>query len=142
MPASLRTFIRSTRVLAFGGPAPKLEMFIAALAMISGLWLLAPIETFSTSRGWDAAAKVAPEQVWGVAFCVAGLVAFIALVMNRKYLVMAALVGMVWLWSFLALMFYLSNPRGVAAVWAASIMLASLWSLFTRAHSGSGKWIE
>lgn len=140
MPKRLRPASQHARVLAFGGPAPKLELYLAIKSLAIGLWLLAPWETFASSRGWDAAARLAPENIWGAAFALVGGSLIAALVANRRYPTMALLALLVWMWVAIAYTFFVGNPRGIAALWTIWTALATVWCLLIRANAGRGSW--
>lgn len=104
------------------------EILGGVLAFWIGLWLILPWDTYAVSHQWSAAARVAPEFVWGLAFIIISGVKFAAIrsedrTWRRRTSLLLALS-----YAFLALMFALGDARGIALpVWG-TMACAHGWS--------------
>jgi hypothetical protein len=108
--------------MIFGGNLPAnrrnrlLEYLIAIVTSAWGLWLLNPIDSFSTSRAFDLMAKLAPESVWGATFGILGVILFTVAHCGGKQERRGALIVTMFSWIMISVFYYVGNPAGTAFI--------------------------
>ena len=108
----------------------KVSYLLALTALAWGLVLLNPTDTFSTSPAFSMMAQIAPEYVWGLLFSGFGVLQLIIIGRDHKHFKPISgyvqLLG-VFIWSMIALFFYIGNPRGTGFVPYITITFLSLF---------------
>ena len=123
-------------------------MLAAELAAFAGV-LIAPADTFASSRSYDVLAAIASERVWGAFIGAVAALRLIALTLNGTFprfsrvsplarSVCAALSGFIWF--TLALGFYKANPAGTGWGTYAICLLADLFLAMSVAGEAGAAW--
>lgn len=93
-----------------------LELWLAGLSLIWGLWVLSPFwDTFQSVRTYHIMSDVAPEWVWGLVMCLSAILNLFAMLRNHSILRRFALSGAVFIWFFISVSAGLSNYASPAA---------------------------
>lgn len=122
MLKKLRTIITNTN------PAP-LETILSFESVLLGMWLLLPMNTFSTANTFKMLAVWPGELAVGSILVCLGLARAYALVLKKTRLRWnIAVVGMV-VWSYIDLSFFISNPASTAVVTYFVFVILSAWIL-------------
>jgi hypothetical protein len=108
----------------------SLEFQNAWVAVLVGVYLLAPGETFGTAIGYRAFALLAPEAVWGAVFLVIGSAQLLAVlrdhVVGRR---LAAGLTAVLFGAYVA-GFLVSNPLSAAIPFVAPLVAGQVWAFY------------
>lgn len=108
----------------------SLEFQNALVAFLTGVYLLAPGETFATAAGYRTFALVAPEPVWGVTFLLIGSAQLAAtltdhIVGRRLTSGLTAVLFGVYVAGFLV-----SNPLSAAIPFVAPMVAGQVWAFY------------
>lgn len=104
-----------------------LEVYLAMAAMVWGIWVLLPFETFDPRIGAYTVLRLAPEWAWGVVFSAHGLGHWVSITRKDPMACYrAALSGSV-LWGIVLISFVIAAPLTTASPVYGLFVLASLW---------------
>ena len=108
----------------------KVSYLLALTALAWGLVLLNPVDTFSTSPAFSMMAQIAPEYIWGLLFLGLGILQLLVIECDKEHVKPISgyvqLLG-VFIWSMIALFFYIGNPHGTGFVPYITITFLSLF---------------
>jgi hypothetical protein len=109
------------------------ELSGGALKVAIGLWLLLPLDTFESSRSFEAL-TILPEWAWGtLLLCIGVFHIGVLRLGDRDWRQRAALFGFL-VWFSFAVVFVTTNPPGIG--WLAFLMagLAQMWCSIRLGH--------
>lgn len=106
-----------------------LEIFLGAEAMILGLTLLHPMNTFVTSITYLFLSSVAREEVWGAGIVAFSILYFILISIPNKHVQMVGLFCIVAFWGFIATGFYLGNYAGTGWPLQLGFVVGAIWCI-------------
>lgn len=89
-----------------------LEVFIGWEALVLGITLLYPLDTFSTSITYKFLSEIACEATWGIWITLLSIAYFLALMSKYKKIRLVALFCITAFWGFIAAGFYIGNYAG------------------------------
>lgn len=103
----------------------------AAVGIFWGAWLLNPHwQTFASSKSFDAMSHWAPEEVWGVAILLLGLLQMGAFIREHRHLRMAGTLSGVFVWFSIGIAFGLVNIASTGVVVYPLLGLGAGWSFW------------
>lgn len=91
-----------------------LDVWLALYALVYGLWLLLPIDTFGSAPVFAGLKQIAPEPVWGLIIAGSGAAKMAALRWGNTLARRAILFWLFILWMFLAASVALANAGSTA----------------------------
>ena len=103
----------------------SLEIFLASITALYGLWLLSPIDTYNNVRGMKLIATMLSECQLGVIALAVGAFKLLAAYFS-KYTTSSAIVGAVF-WGFMAGIIFPSQPYGFAGMTYLCFAAANLY---------------
>lgn len=118
----------------------SVEWFSALLLMIWGLFLLCPIDSFTSAPGYHIISKVASEQRWGTFAIICSIFHIVVLTVDKcaygyEGRVIAIWVDTLW-WCLLTILAFFGNNHGHGWVVYGSLTLALVYSLVRLIASG------
>lgn len=121
-------FTRMIRKIACTDSSP-LEAVIAFQAAALGIFLLLPYSTFESSQVYHILSLILPETIWGIIFLAQGVFELIAIhVLSWRIRSILATTAL-FLWMFVDISCWVSNPASGASVVYLTFALASLWAV-------------
>lgn len=120
-------FFGRLRDVVTTAPQEVLELFVSALALVWGLFLVNPyVNTFAVGVGWRAMAELAPEWAWGLGALLTGAAGILGLGNDlrrvRRYAAFLHAVA----WAFISTMMVTSNALGTGWVTYGMVAAGSL----------------
>lgn len=103
------------------------EAALGAFALVHGLWLMLPADTFGTAAGYAAMARVGPEWVWGAVLAALGMVQMIARGRWRAGARMWPALLAAVLWGTITLEVARGNPASMGIPTYAMATAGALW---------------
>lgn len=106
-----------------------LEIFLGVEAIILGLTLLHPMNTFSTSVTYSFLSSVFGENIWGGIIVVYSLIYFTLISIPKKSCNIVGLFLILAFWGFVATGFYLGNYAGTGWPLQLGFVTGALWCI-------------
>lgn len=103
------------------------EVLSGVVALGWGIVLLMPWSTFSTSPSFNAMAY-APEWLWGFLLLWIGLTQLGALLLDHRRPRRWSALGATFIWVFLSVGFFVSNPYGTGVVVYPALAASAGWA--------------
>lgn len=96
--------------------SPEFAMLILGLMSLTmGLWLIHPVETFSTSPTYGVLGTAASEWFWGVLMLIPGVLKISGLLLRNWGVARAGFWAGFFIWMFFAFSFFQGNPTSPLA---------------------------
>jgi hypothetical protein len=101
----------------------------ATLLLPWGVWLMLPLDTFAACAGCRTMQVIAPEPIWGAAFCIVGTLLYVGTVLghSRVQVVAAALATLSF--ALIASMLFWSNFYSGGWLTFTIPAIANYWAL-------------
>lgn len=126
-----------TRILLCGEYKPVF-FFSALAAVLFGMWLLIPNDTFGTSPTYMVMAMIASDEVWGLAFLLSGIAAIFSIVYSSVYVQRWFAILILALWTFISASFFVSNPYATGGITYFIRAVSTFWVVFRIWRYGDG----
>jgi hypothetical protein len=103
------------------------ELIGGGTKVLMGLWLLLPLESFTSSPSF-VAISIFSEWLWGLVLLVVGIAHLAALHNgNREWRQWASLIGFL-IWFSFAVVFVVANPPAIGWIMFLSVAFAQMWA--------------
>lgn len=98
------------------------ELFLSALALSWGMWLLLPFESYTTTPTYRYLSAWGPEWIFGMLTMLVGIIQYVGVLLGVtnyfqqwRFRIGGGILG-VAIWGSIALSFWLSNPFSTAPI--------------------------
>jgi hypothetical protein len=112
-------------ILSDGTKPTEFGLSLCTLGL--GIWLLLPFGTFATTEAYAILERVAPEWLWGLAWCGAGGFHLFRLLTNGRRRRRQSIFVMYMLWLLMAILTASGNYAGLAAAGYGLMALQAFW---------------
>lgn len=126
-----KKIIARIKCVSFKADPDYTELWSGGLTLTIGLFLLLPIETFSTRNVYSVLEGTFPEPIWGVVFCIVGAVKILCYLVGNFSQRRACLAVMAILWTYVTtvlLSAWYDHPWSVAPIFFVFVTLAIIWA--------------